>query len=108
MNNLDKIVFVITDGQIFRSAIRDLDGYIETTTTPRGNGPTFHVRGTDLWTWGRNGNAPRRVSSHETEAEAIEALEETFYDDFMNSTEISWFYTRDAAEQFLSTAESGL
>lgn len=101
MSSLDKIVYVIEEGRVVESAIRNLDGYIEMTTAPTGNAPKFHVRGAELWTWGVRGNSPRLVRSFDTEDEAIEALEETFYEDFLNCNSISWFATRSRAEKFL-------
>lgn len=44
MSKLDQVVFLIEDGKIKESAIRDLTGYIDTTTTPKGVAPRFHIR----------------------------------------------------------------
>ena len=44
MSKLGKIVFVVDGGKIVESAIRDLSGYIDETTTPHGVAPRFHVR----------------------------------------------------------------
>jgi len=105
MSKLDQVVFVIENGKIVESKIRDLTGFIETTTTPAGVGPTFHVRENELWTWGLN--FPRKVGSFDTAAEAQAALEETFFDDFMKSTEILWFVSREKAERFLADELKG-
>ena len=44
MSKLDQVVFLVETGQIIESKIRDLSGYIDETTTPRGVGPTYHTR----------------------------------------------------------------
>jgi hypothetical protein len=98
MSKLDQIVYLIDNGKIIESTIRALDGYIDETTTPHGIAPRFHVRGTELWTWGHAGNFPRMVSSHDTEAEAIEALEDSFAYDFWQSNDFDAFTTREDAE----------
>ena len=141
MSKLDQVVFLVENGQIIESKIRDLSGYIDETTTPRGVGPRYHTRdypkfsidGQDfecredaedyasnnelptnqivegisyeLWTWGHQGNFPRQINAYDTEAEAQEALEETFYTDFCNCTDILSFTTRADAEKFLVDGE---
>ena len=44
MSKLDTEVFVIRDGQVVAVRVRDLDGFIEETTTPAGVGPRYHLR----------------------------------------------------------------
>lgn len=137
MSKLDQVVFLIEDGKIIESKIRDLSGYIEETTTPQGVGPVFHLReypkftidGQDfdrredaeqhaadlglsedivegisyeLWSWGHQGNFPRQVQTFATEAEAQEALEETFYMDFLDCRDFFSFNSREDAEKFLA------
>lgn len=138
MGKLDEVVFLIENGKVVESKIRDLSGYIEETTTPHGVGSKYHTReypkftidGEDfecrenaeeyagdnglpansivegvsyeLWSWGYQGNNPRKIDSFDTEAAAIEALEETFYQDFCNSSDLGHFASREAAEQFLA------
>lgn len=101
MSKLDQVVFLVEDGDIVDSKIRDLDGYIDYTTTPKGVLPRYHVRGTELWTWGVGGNNPRMIRDFDTEAEAQEALEDTFYQDFWNCSDFLAFSTREQAETFL-------
>lgn len=105
MSKLDTIVYLIENGAVVESSIRNLDGYIDETTTPHGIAPRFHTRGTELWTWGHNGNDPHRVDTYDTKAEAEEALEDTFYYDFWNCDSILAFKTRAEAEQFLAEGE---
>jgi hypothetical protein len=102
MSKLDQVVFVVENGTIIESRIRDLSGYIDETTTPHGVAPRFHVRGTELWTWGHQGNNPQVVSAYETVAEAEEALEDTFAHDFWNCPTILAFSARAGAEDFLT------
>lgn len=102
MSALDQTVFVIANGKIVESKIRDLSGYIDETTTPYGIDTRFHVRGDELWTWGHAGNNPRMVSKYESEEDALAALDETFYQDFLCCSDISWFPTQKEAEQFLA------
>ena len=138
MGKLDQVVFLVENGKVVESKIRDLAGYIEETTTPNGVGPTYHTReypkftvadgetfesrhiaeqyiadnaicseivvgkSYELWTWGYCGNFPKKVDAFNTDAEALEALEETFYQDFWNSSYFNAFATREQAELFLS------
>jgi len=102
MSKLDQVVFVIEGDEIIEGTIRSFDGYIDETTTPLGVSARYHVRENELWTWGHAGNFPRLVRAYETEAEAIEALEDTFADDFWNCSEILAFATREAAEECLA------
>lgn len=44
MAKLDTEVFVIRDGHVVAVRVRDLDGFIEETTTPAGVGPRYHLR----------------------------------------------------------------
>lgn len=101
MSKLDQVVYIIEEGKVVESAIRDMDGYIDETTTPRGVGPRFHTRGNELWTWGHQGNFPKMVQAFDTEEDAEEALEETFYQDFWNCPEICAFTNREDAEKAL-------
>lgn len=101
MNKLDQIVYCIKNGAVVESRIRDLSGYIDETTTPLGVAPRYHVRGNELWTWGTGGNNPRRVQCCATEQEAQEALDETFYQDFLRS-DIVAFPTPEEASLYLS------
>lgn len=102
---LATIVFVIENGQIIEAPISAFSGFIDETTTPRGVASRFHVRGAELWTWGHAGNFPKLVSVHDTEADAIEALEETFVYDFWNCSEILAFRDRASAEKCLVDCE---
>lgn len=103
MSKLDQVVFIIDNGQIVETPIRALDGYVEETTTPRGVAPVYHIRENELWSWGHAGNFPRMIRAYDSEAEAIEALEDSFAHDFWNS-EVSAlaFTTRADAEEFLA------
>jgi len=105
MSKLDQVVFVIENDQIVESTIRDLSGYIDETTTPAGVAPRFHVRGTELWTWGKNGNNPRCVNKYDSAEEAEDALEDTFLYDFWNCSEILAFTVRADAEKFMKEGE---
>lgn len=63
------------------------------------------VEGTsyELWRWVASGNYPRKIQAFDTEAEANEALDETFYIDFCSSDKFFCTYsTREEAEKFLS------
>lgn len=104
MNELDQVVFLIADAKIIESPIRDLDGYIDETTTPFGIGPRYHIRDQELWSWGHGGNNPRMVSEHGSPAEALDALEKTFAYDFWNHPEFLAFTTREDATAFLLDA----
>lgn len=101
MSKLNQVVFLIEDGKIRESKIRDLDGYIDETTTPRGIGPRHHTRGNELWTWGHAGNFPRMLETFDTDEEAEAALEESFYYDFKNCVDLFWFWTREEAQTWL-------
>lgn len=106
MSKLDTVVFMIESGVVVESKIRDLDGYIDETTTPRGVGPRLHVRENELWTWGHAGNNPRKLRELDTEDEAVEALEDHHYTDFWNSALSGGaFRTREEAEKFLTDGE---
>lgn len=85
--NFDRTVFIVNDDfEIEGHVYRDLcEEYAEETTTPRGVGKTFHLRDNELWTWGYMGNAPRKVESFDSEAEAEHALYVTFAYDLSNS-----------------------
>lgn len=102
MSKIDQVVFLIEDGKIRESKIRDLDGYIDETTTPRGVAPRYHTRGNELWTWGHAGNFPRMLETFDTDEEAEAALEESFYYDFTNCANLFWFGTREEAQTWLS------
>lgn len=106
MSKIDQVVFVVTEaGTVLESAIRDLSGYIEETTTPKGVAPKLHVRGSELWTWGHQGSFPKMIEAFDTEAEAQEALEDSFAFDFWKSDAFNAFTTRADAEAFI--AENG-
>lgn len=111
IKSLDEVVYVIKDDKtIIESSIRDLDGYIEETTTPRGVGPILHLRGAELWSWGHQGSNPhlvfpRLVAAYGSEAEAQAALEETFTWDFWNCGDFLPFSTREEAETLLRDGE---
>jgi hypothetical protein len=104
MSDLDRTVFIVEDGKILQTTIRDLDGYIDMTTTPNGIAPRFHVRGNELWTWGAFGAHPELVDVFSSEKEAVLALETTFVYDFVNCSylEYKWFYDRESAVAFLA------
>lgn len=104
MSKLDQIVFLIENGKIVESKIRDLDGFIDETTTPWGIGPRFHVRENELWTWGHGGNNPRMLRDFDTEAEAVEEMEDFQAMDFYDSDILS-FTTREQAQAFLRDDE---
>lgn len=105
MSKLDTIVYLIENGAVVESSIRDLSNYIDETTTPHGIAPRYHTRGTELWTWGHQGNDPHMVCAYDTEAEAEEALEDTFAHDFWNCAGILAFPNRADAEKFLRDGE---
>lgn len=62
----------------------------------------------ELWSWGHNGNYPHMISQHDTVEEATEALEETFYQDYLASSDVGDFPTREAAQNFLSDQQVGV
>jgi hypothetical protein len=102
MSKFDQVVFIIEEGRVLETSIRNFEGrYIEETTTPRGIGATLHVRGTELWTWGHAGNFPKLVSAYDTEAEAVEALEDSFAYDFWDCPNILAFNNRADAEAYV-------
>lgn len=106
MSRLDKVVFIIENGAIVETTLRNLmDRFVDETTTPQGVGARYHLRGTQLWTWGFNGNSPELISEHETEQEAQEALDETFYTDYCNASEVGDFSSREDAEEYLRDIE---
>lgn len=117
MSKLDQVVFLIHGNEIIESSIRDLDGrrmadgscisFIDETTTPLGIAPRYHLRGNELWSWGHRGNFPRRIYEYETEAEAQEALEDTFADDFWSASDILAFPDREGAEDCLREIKKG-
>ena len=102
MSKIDQVVFIIEEGRVVESTIRDLSGYIDETTTPHGIAPRLHVRGTELWTWGHAGNFPEPVRAFGTEAEAVEALEDSFAYDFWHCQNILAFNNRAGAEAFIT------
>jgi len=108
MNRLDQIVHIVLLGQVVASSIRDLDGYIEETTTPRGVGPIMHLRGAELWSWGHQGSNPHLVAAYDSEAEAQDALEETFAWDFWNGGRFYpvVFTRREDAETYLQDLQA--
>lgn len=84
--DFNKTVFVIKDGAVKESTLKELCiENADITTTPKGVCPRFHTRGNELWTWGVNGNNPARVETFDTAEEAEEALLETFLIDLNNS-----------------------
>lgn len=101
MSKLSQVVYIIEEGRIVESAIRDLSGYIDETTTPRGIAPRLHVRSAELWTWGHQGNNPHMIRAYDTEAEAQEALEDSFAFDFWACDTILAFTSREDAQTFL-------
>lgn len=104
MSKLDRVIYVIENGQIIETTARQMSGYIEQTTTPHGVAPKYHLRGNQLWTWGHAGNFPKMVRGYETEQEATEGLEETFWHDFSNHPDMpSWYFTRGEAELKLAS-----
>ena len=105
-NKFDQVVFIVEGYEVIETSIRDFDRnfdghYIEETTTPRGVGAVLHVRGAELWSWGHQGNFPRLVRAYDTEAEAIEALEDSFAYDFWNASDILAFKNRADAEAYI-------
>ena len=100
MSKLNTVVFLFENDQIVETTIGECSGYVDETTTPRGVGPRLHVRGNELWTWGHQGNFPRKLREFDTEEEAQEALEESFVYDFWHA-DLAAFATREEAEQFL-------
>lgn len=100
MRPLDTKVFVIQDGTVVETTIGDCSGYIEMTTTPLGVAPCYHTRGNELWTWGHQGNFPRKVGEFETDEEAEIELELFHCFDFWKS-DILAFERREHAERAL-------
>ena len=99
---LSTIVFIVENGVIIEGPISSFRGFIEETTTPRGVAAKYHVRGDQLWTWGHQGNFPKMVSQHESEAEAVDALEDGFVYDFWECSDILAFKSRSDAEKYLA------
>lgn len=102
---LDTIVYLIEDGKIVETSIRDCSGYIDITTTPLGVAPRYHTRDNELWTWGVQGNFPKKVKEFATEEEAQTALEETFVIDFWECVDICAYKFREQAEKVLAESE---
>ncbi len=102
MSKIDQVVFVVKGGEIIEGPIRSFGGYIDETTTPYGVDARYHVRGNELWTWGVGGSNARMIGAYGTEAEAVEALEDTFAHDFWSCPDILAFATREAAEKCLA------
>ena len=117
MSKFDQVVFLVHGDRIIEASIRNLDGmylpsgeridFIDETSTPIGIGPRYHVRGNELWSWGHQGNFPRKIREYETEAEAQEALEDTFADDFWRAPDIIAFPDREGAEVCLREIKDG-
>ena len=102
MSKLDQIVYCIIDGEIITTTIGDYPGnYIDEMPTPHGIGAAYHVRETELWKWEASGRA-RRLGRYATEAEAIDALDETFLYDFWHADDIDAYTSLAAAEAALA------
>ena len=105
MSKLDTTIYVINDnGQIEETTIRAYEKiFVETTTSPHGVEPKYHLRGTEVWTWGVNGNFPKLISKHETESEAEAALDEIRLIEFYECQNLPfWLMSREQAEKFLA------
>jgi hypothetical protein len=107
VSKLDQRVFVVEDGRVVEKKIADFDGFIDETTTPRGVAPRYHVRGTELWSWGHQGNFSRCVDKFDTEAEAEDALEGYFLMDYWACPDICAYKTREGAEASLQQEQGG-
>lgn len=71
--------------------------YADETTTPNGVGTRYHVRGCELWTWGAGGNFPHLVEAFDSEAEAEQALQDSFRFDFDRHPNAPTTYATEAA-----------
>ena len=108
----DTTVYIIKDDeQIVESSMYDLIMLsLDYTTTPMGCAPRYHKREADdgsfeVWTWGHQGNFPKRITADLTEVEADEELFRFAEMDFDNDCHTpSWFGTRAEAEAFLAEA----
>lgn len=104
-SKLDEPVWLIEDNKIVETTPRECGGYIEEMATPHGVAPVYHVEGKELRRWRVDGRSVV-VTTFDSEAEAQEALEETFINDFWNCASITAFATRGAAEDFLKESQS--
>jgi len=103
--SLDQIVYLVSDGEIVSAPIRDLDGFIDETTSPLGIRPRIHARGNELWTWGHCGNSPTCLVSFDSPDEAVTAEERCHAHDFWNSQNILAFASRQEAVDFIESEE---
>lgn len=81
------------NGEFSTCTLRELClEHAELTTTPEGVSPRYHVRGTDLWSWGVNGNTLSRVFEFDTVEEAEHALLLCHKTD-LDFSDTEYFYT---------------
>ena len=124
MTKLTDTVFEIIDGKVVEGTLADYMNLVEQTTTPRGVGPVYFVdqttrpqeeandwESTDvfgLFKWTNWAGNKRLVKSFNTEAEAQDALEDTFIYDIGNNSEHTLYDSRESAERCLREDLAGL
>lgn len=104
--DFSKTVYTIdfANQKIIEHTLRDLClEWGEETTTPHGIGKKAHVRGTELWTWGQQGNYPHKITDFDSEKEAEHAcMLSHLYDlDDGKGDAPNVYYTIDAAKAAL-------
>lgn len=112
-NKMDKQIFVIEEN--YKTSKKEIVAYeyrqfiydhAEWTTSPRGLSLKIHAREVDelwqIWTWGVNGNNPKRYDSQEfaTEEEAEDSLFEIYEYQVKNSDQVSFFQTYEEAREW--------
>ena len=105
-------VYIIENGAIKEVDYHDLVlQYAETTTTPRGIEPKYHVREEEVikyeaWTWGQGGNFPRKIKIFDTKEAAEEWIFELALIDFDEHSDPPEIYqTEQEAQEFLKSLE---
>ena len=106
---LDQEVFFVENGAVQSCALRSFADLIETTTRPDGVGPKrYKKQVADGWAvcyWVTYGGPERVISTHESEGEAVAAVEAIWADEIWASEDVALFATRDAAEAALADAQ---
>lgn len=97
--DFDQVVFYVNeDVEVEKTTLRELcQEKAEITTTPKGVLPSFHVRGSELWTWGANGNSPYLIMAFDNEDEAEHALLLSFKHD-LDTSFVDYYESQADAE----------
>jgi hypothetical protein len=105
MNNT--VYIIKNNGQIEQVIYKELVlSFLETTTTPHGVAPRLHIREAgskfEGWTWGYQGNLPKRIQTFDTMKEAEEWIFQCAELDFKNNALSPFFFnTLEEAEGLL-------